>query len=67
MPDRPGVTTAIDVEVTHVVMHERPIGGLGALIPATLYRPLLVQRNRVAMRRLRRLVDRHPPPASNEA
>jgi hypothetical protein len=47
---------------SHVVMHERPLGGLGAYVPAPAYAPLLRARNVVAMRRLRRLVEGGPSP-----
>lgn len=58
--------TATDGGRSHVVMHERPLGGLGAAVPAPIYRPALLQRNRLSMRRLRRLVDRHAPPRSHD-
>lgn len=45
---------------TRLVMHERPIGGAAAALPAPLYQPLLRARNRVAVNRLRRLIENGP-------
>lgn len=60
---RPAGTAAIQLHVTadgdgsRVVMHERPLDGPATWLPSA-YRPLLTARNTVAMRRLRRLVER---------
>lgn len=45
---------------SRLVMHERPLGGPAARIPTVVYRPSLLLRNRIAMRRLRRLVENGP-------
>lgn len=60
---RPLGTAAIQLHVqpdgdgSRVVMHERPLDGPATWVPDA-YRPLLRVRNTVAMRRLRRLVER---------
>lgn len=45
---------------SRVVMHERPVSGPGSWLPQPLYRPTLVARNLVALRRLERLVRDAP-------
>lgn len=45
---------------SRLVMHERPLGGPAARLPTALYRPTLLIRNRIAVQRLRRLVENGP-------
>jgi len=45
---------------SRLVMHERPVSGPAARIPTAIYRPALRLRNKLAMHRLRRLVDNGP-------
>jgi uncharacterized protein YndB with AHSA1/START domain len=60
---RPLIVARVDLRLepdgdgTHLVLDEEPIGGLGGMFPSALLAPQLYLRNKVAVKRLRRLAE----------